>query len=191
MPAVRVGRVTVGDRLRAVPRPWWVIGICGLAVVLAFALVSWTGSSGSVASNDAPEPTAADDVDRRTHNRHLAGADAGLHHDRVPRPRTAVTTSTVAVSSTIDLSEEYGLDVEADDPAVVARPIPEEPTDSTPPSTIAPPPWAASTRTTAGRLPRRRRRLRQRAHGAGARQVLRRPARPGARLGLPARLPDG
>ena len=34
------------------------------------------------------------------------------------------------MSSTIDLSEEYGLEIEADDPAVVARPIPEEPTDA-------------------------------------------------------------
>ena len=44
--------MTVGDRLRAVPRPWWVIGICGLGVVFAFVLVSWTGSSDSVASDN-------------------------------------------------------------------------------------------------------------------------------------------
>ena len=141
--------MTVGDRLRAVPRPWWVIGICGLAVVLAFALVSWTGSSGSVASNDAPEPTRpTTSIAVPTTGTSLAPTVAST--TTRASTTTAVTTSTVAVSSTIDLSEKYGLEIEADDPAVVARPIPEEPTDATPPSTIAPPPWAASTRTTEG-----------------------------------------
>jgi len=53
-------------------------------------------------------------------------------------------------STTVDLTGQYGLQVDENDPAVVARPIPAEPTDSTPPSTTAPPPWAASTRTTPG-----------------------------------------
>ena len=117
--------------------------------MLAFALVSWTGSSGSVASNDAPEPTQpTTSIAVPTTGTSLAPTLASA--TTAASTSTAVTTSTVAVSSTIDLSEEYGLDVHADDPAVVARPIPAEPTDTTPPSTIAPPPWAASTRTTEG-----------------------------------------
>jgi hypothetical protein len=141
--------VTPGDRLRAVPRPWWVIAICGSAVVLAFALVSWTGSTGSVASNDTrepPLPTTAIAVS--TTGTSVAPTSAATTVGA--STSTAVTTSTVAVSTTLDLSERYGLDVQADDPAVVARPIPDDSANTTPPSTIAPPPWAASTRTTPG-----------------------------------------
>ena len=140
--------MTVGDRLRAVPRPWWVIGICGLGVVFAFVLVSWTGSDGSVASDDGETPTLP--------TTSLAVSTTATSLPATLAPTSSSTSSTVAATSTdvttttIDLSEQYGLEVEADDPAVVARPIPGEPTDSPPPSTIAPPPWAASTRTTPG-----------------------------------------
>ncbi len=139
--------MTVGDRLRAVPRPWWVIGICGLGVVFAFALVSWTGSSGSVASDDAEATTLP------TTSLAVSTTATSLPATLAPTSSTTSTvaaTSTDVTSTTIDLSEQYGLEIEEDDPAIVARPIPEEPTDSTPPSTIAPPPWAASTRTTPG-----------------------------------------
>lgn len=141
--------MTVGDRLRAVPRPWWAIGICGLAVVLAFVLVSWTGSSGSVASNDAGQSTfPSTSLAVPTTGTSLPATIATSSTST--STSTLAVTSTLATSTTIDLSGQYGLDVDENDPAVVARPIPQEPTDSTPPSTIAPPPWAASTRTTPG-----------------------------------------
>ena len=140
--------MTVGDRLRAVPRPWWVIGICGLGVVFAFVLVSWTGSSGSVASDDGATPTLP--TTSLAVSTTATSLPATLAPTSPSPSSTVIATSTDVTTTTIDLSEQYGLEVEEDDPAVVARPIPGEPTDSTPPSTLAPPPWAASTRTTPG-----------------------------------------
>lgn len=62
--------------------------------------------------------------------------------------RTPVTTGETAPTTTIG----YRLVIDEDDPAVSARPIPDEPVEP-PPPTIAPPPWAASTvRTPGGHL---------------------------------------
>ncbi len=129
------------DRIRAVPRQWWVIG-GSLAVVLLFvSLVSCVGSDSVATEGEAPSTTPTP----------VTSTDAPQPSERSTNaPSTSQRSSTSVTASTIDLAGEYGIDVEDDDPAVVARPIPEEPTDSTPPTTLVPPPWAASTRTTAG-----------------------------------------
>jgi hypothetical protein len=138
-----VGRL---DRVRELPRRW--LAVAGLALcasVLIAALVTGrddrsiaTGSAASAPGTrvtvDAPAtpPDAPAEV----------GAATTSPATAPPSPRTSRPPR--------GLLEDYELDVDADDPAVIARPIPAEPADMTPPSTLAPPPWAATTRTTAG-----------------------------------------
>lgn len=65
----------------------------------------------------------------------------------VATPPTSDHTSTEHTSTEQRLTDKYSLLVDADDPAIVARPVPDEPDpDDSPPVTITPPPWAASTR---------------------------------------------
>lgn len=61
-----------------------------------------------------------------------------------PRPRAATTPATEAPTTTVAPTPP---EVDADDPAVVARPLPTDDADTPPPPpTLVPPPWAASTR---------------------------------------------
>ena len=184
--------MTVGDRLRAVPRPWWVIGICGLAVVLAFVLVSWTGSSGSVASNDGQQSTLTDHIVGRPDDRHVGAADAS-HPPRRPAPRAP--SSRPRPASTVD----------HDRPVRAVRNSTSRPTTrpSSPGRSPRSRPTARRRRRSLPHRGRRARAPRQAATSAPtsaastelsapvARQVLRRSPRPAARVGLPARLSDG
>jgi len=132
------------------PRARW--GVAGVALLVA---VSGDGG-GDVASDGS-----------------MSGIDSTPTTQTTPVTGTSVTTSTptTAVRSTsttvrsttsvldtvpfvtIDLEDEYDdmIEIDEDNPAIAARPIPEEPDDDEPPpTTIAPPPWAASTYVTEG-----------------------------------------
>lgn len=134
------------DRVRDLPRRWLAAAGGVLAALVLLTVLVVAGDDGSVATSTATTSPAA------TASEELGPADSVAPPSARP-DATAATTEPVPPRTTRPpraLLEEYELDVDEDDPAVVARPIPSEPADTTPPSTVAPPPWAASTRTTAG-----------------------------------------
>ena len=128
------------DRVRALPH-WTYVAAGGAAAVLVLVVVLVATAGGG--GDDAGVAVGAAATDA------AATAVTGPPTTSPPAP-TAPVRSTGVTSTTgpaVRPIEEYELEVDADDPAVVARPIPSEPVDTTPPSTVAPPPWAASTRT--------------------------------------------
>jgi hypothetical protein len=135
--------VTVRDRVRALPSRWLVVaGSAVAAALVVVAAMTITGDDpGSIdaAATSTPRPTASTPPTSTRSN--VVVPSSG-------EPDASASTSQ---PDSIDLDDEYELDIDDNDPAVVARPIPEEPDDdAAPPSTIQPPPWAASTRTTQG-----------------------------------------
>lgn len=136
------------DQLRAVPARWWAAGAIGFTVlVLSLVALGVSGAEPEVAT-DPGGPTTT--LDAATPDPSPSTATSSVPSSR-PVPSTvpvASTTTMAGVTTTVG----YSLDVDEDDPAVSARPIPEESTEP-PPSTVAPPPWAASTfRTPGGQL---------------------------------------
>ena len=103
----------------------------------------------------APGTTAA--ADATTITTATTTASTGSSTTRPRASLAATTSSSVAPRSTvppttIDIDDEYDpIDIDEDDPAVAGRGLPDEPPDDElPPTTIAPPPWAASTQLTQG-----------------------------------------
>jgi hypothetical protein len=131
-------------RFRTVPRQWLVVGAGVVVAVSLFVVVAVSGGdAGSVATG----ATGGDGVSTEAPSTSTPATSTSV------RPTTSRVSTTSSTSTSVPRRtqlDDYELDVDEDDPAVVARPIPTEPTDATPPSTLAPPPWAASTRTTAG-----------------------------------------
>lgn len=132
------------DRVRDLPRGWLTAAGGALAAVILLIVLAVGGDDGSVATGAATTAPAA-----RTGPVASGPAVTASTTPARPSATTAPSPSRTARPPRA-LLEDYELDVDEDDPAVVARPIPTEPTDTTPPSTLVPPPWAASTRTTAG-----------------------------------------
>ena len=132
-----------------VPRAWWGAGGVALVVVLVVALIAASGGGGDgVASDDSIR-----DVD---HSSTVPPTGTS-----VPRPTTAAPSTTARPATsvlatvpfvTIDLDDAYDttIEIDEDNPPIAARPIPADPGDAPPPTTIAPPPWAASTYVTEG-----------------------------------------
>ncbi len=134
---------TLVERLRALPRHWQVAG--GTAMLLSVVVTALTvGGDGSarlaITNPTGPPPSTRPPatVDRTT--------------TTVPVARTTTTRPAPPVrraAAPIDLDDDYRLEIDDDVPAVEGRTIPvEPPADEPPPVTIAPPPWAASTRLT-------------------------------------------
>ena len=110
----------------------------------------------------APAPTIAADVDRRPHDRHLGRADARLDHDHGVDQSTAVTTSTVTVSSTIDLAERVRARRRGRRPGGRRPPDPRRADRQHPALDDRSPAVGCEHAHDRGRLPRRRRGLRDR-----------------------------
>lgn len=132
----------VVERLRAVPRRWYVVGGAALAL-LTTAVLAAPGGDGALTTRADPTSTT-DSATTIPATRTTPPPDtrSGTSTSLPWRP-PAPSTTTTSVDET-----QAPPDIDLDDPAVVARPIPPEPTGP-PPTTIAPPPWAASTRTAA------------------------------------------
>jgi hypothetical protein len=142
--------VTAIDRLRAVPRPA-VIATVVVAALLVPVLVLLT-------AGDDPSPDIADAVGVTsvavTSVSTTSSVVPTLPATSAPTIRTAATTATSSVTTVVgdDLAGAvpYELVVDDENPALEGRTIPDDPDPSDPPpTTLAPPPWAASTITTA------------------------------------------
>jgi hypothetical protein len=140
--------VAVVDQLRTVPARTWAAGGAGLALVVVILVA--LGASG----DDAGEIVSPDDATVATSPTSVvastvtSGSVPSTTSSTSTRPPAATTTTLAGAIVTTG----YSLVVDEDDPAVSARPIPDESSEP-PPSTIAPPPWAASTvRTPAGHV---------------------------------------
>lgn len=130
--------MSVGERVRELSR-WWYIA--GFAVVFALAVAA-------IVVGDDPGEAGVGTTTSTTTSASTTSTTTTRVESSSSRPSSTMTTSTTQPTRPIDLDGVYALDVDEDDPAVVARPIPDEPSDAPPPSTVAPPPWASSTRTT-------------------------------------------
>jgi hypothetical protein len=142
------------ERLRALPRPWVVIGGGTFTAIVVVVVVAASGGGGS-------EPLATSDPSTTTASPTMSSTGTTTTAPLVDTTTTARGTvpnttgeGTTAPFDTIDVDATYRLDIDAEVPAVEGRVIPvEPPVDESPPVTIAPPAWAASTRVTeAGQL---------------------------------------
>ncbi len=135
------------ERLRAVDRRWFVLGggIAALVVVLIVIVVSTGGPTGQLVIGEPPITGSA------TPSTSAApGAESTSGGPTIP---TSTTSTLSRTPSTGEGLGGYRLEIDPDDPAVAARPEPVDvPVDEPPPTTIAPPSWAASTRITEGGL---------------------------------------
>jgi hypothetical protein len=137
------------ERLRALPRRWLVIGGSTAAGISIIALVIMAGGgSTQLASVDTAGATTTGVTATST-------TEGSSSTTTVAPPSAATTvdvTSTTAVPTvTIDIDDDYQLDIDADHPGVEERSVPPDPpADQPPPSTVAPPQWAASTHLTKG-----------------------------------------
>jgi hypothetical protein len=134
--------VRLPPRLDAIPRHWYFLTI-GVVVAALVVVAGLLQGNGSVATTDPTPPSVGSTTSPPE------GSDGIATSDRVASEGPAVASTT---TTTIDPDILYAEPPEQEtaDPKVVARPIPDEPgSDAVPPATTAPPPWAASTRTTA------------------------------------------
>jgi len=131
------------------PRLWAIGGGTLVLLVLVIVIVA-RGGDATITSADAGPSTR-----RSTSTTTDSSEPANIATGTTPSATTTSPPSSSVLATlpqnTIDLDDEYELVIDDDEPAVVARPIPVEPdvTDTTS-TTIAPPPWAVSTRITAG-----------------------------------------
>lgn len=125
------------ERVRALPARWVAVASGGIVVVVVVATVLVVGGGGDRDAQPGSEPAGRDDT---TVSPVSAPGTSGGPTSGVPRPPTTTGAP----------GDEYEFDPNTEVPGVVARPIPEDPDDAVPPTTLAPPPWAASTRITAG-----------------------------------------
>jgi hypothetical protein len=132
------------------PRPWWwsVTAIAVVIVVGAGLMVLSPGDSADSdeSSEDEPVPSVAPTT--------TEGIATTTIRSTTTRPSTTTSTTprTTVPLDIVDLDDQYRpIDIDDEDPAVAGRGLPDEPDENDPPpSTVAPPPWAASTRITEG-----------------------------------------
>ena len=149
--------VNTVDRLRALPRPWLVGGATMTMVLTVGVVVVGAGTEPSVdlgaavstaASTSGTNPPGSPPDVASTPPTTVAPTTLG---ERSTTTTTAATTTIAVPPSTIDIDDDYRLEVDVDDPAVEGRTVPDEPpADEPPPVTVAPPPWAWSTRLSEG-----------------------------------------
>ena len=142
--------MTAIDRLRSVDQRWYLFfgGLTGF-VLLVMIVLTAGGGAGDRLSTDALATSSSASTSATTLD---SGApDSTLDRSTSTSASSSSSTTVVRPAITVVGLEEYVLDIDEDDPALAARPLPLE-TDpgEPPPSTIAPPPWAASTGLTLG-----------------------------------------
>ena len=140
--------MTAIDQLRALPARIWVGVALVIALISTVAIVAAGGGSGDLATaGSVPVAVTPSSTERP------AEPSARVAASTEPSPSTSTTAparSTTVPTTTIDVDTEFEIVFDEDDPAVSARPIPEDPDpDEAPPVTVAPPAWAASTFATA------------------------------------------
>lgn len=146
---------TIIERFRGLPRRLQVVGGTAILTSAAVALIALGGSgSAQRVDSDAAASSASDtltevastsgDTTTITSSTDAPATTAG--------PSTPTATATTLGSEpvgTIDLDDDYRLEINKDVPAVEGRTIPVEPPPGEPPPvTVTPPAWAASTRVT-------------------------------------------
>ena len=134
----------IPDRLRAVPPQWYAVGAAAIAIILIAALIVGRSNDGLATAN----PNATEQATTTQPSTVAPTRQASSTTSSIPATTTSGPTVT---GSTIDISAKYHFLIDEKNPAVVSRPIPVDPDPGQPPpNTIAPPPWAASTRSTEG-----------------------------------------
>ncbi len=137
--------MTTIDHVRAISARWWVAAAASLGVLALVAVVTAAGGRDDLTTTDRVLSVATSAATSP------ATSTTAAVRPTTPHATTTVPPTSVRPTTTIDLSVEYELDFDADDPAISARPIPiDPPADEPPPVTIAPPPWASSTFVTPG-----------------------------------------
>lgn len=134
------------------PRPWWwtvasIAGLLGVGAGLMLITSSDRDDRGDAIS-DEPVPTVAP----TTTDGLVTTTDRATFPHRTDAPTTSISPRTTNPVGTFHVGDRYRpIDIDDDDPAVAGRGLPDEPDeDEPPPSTLAPPSWAASTRITEG-----------------------------------------
>ena len=147
-----MGTVTALERIRAAPRPVQIVSVVALALIVPITFLATSGSDdhlatrGATTSPEATLPTVATEVSGTT----TTTPDESTATSSRSTPSAKTSASTASTSTTI-IATPYELVIDEDDPALGGRTIPDDPDPADPPpSTIAPPPWAASTFTTPG-----------------------------------------
>jgi hypothetical protein len=137
-------------------RAWsWRVGAVIATLVVVWLLV--TTGDGIEVETAAPETvpeTAPETVPPTGTSEPRPTSTSAAASTSTSGPSSTSTTVPATVPlATIDIDEEYDdtIEIDEDNPAVAGRGLPDElPENEPPPSTIAPPPWAASTLRTKG-----------------------------------------
>ncbi|MEO6653932.1 MAG: hypothetical protein ABIP17_14890 [Ilumatobacteraceae bacterium] len=164
---------TPAEQLRALPRMWVVVAGAVLCTVVGLLVVLSGGDDASLSTigevdqsvtaglitttipTTTPTTTVIKDVGASS-TAATSTADGPTTTGRLPDGPITTTdsgTSTMPTTSVIavDVGAEYELDIDAAAPGVEGRTVPDEQeANPAPIVTTAPPPWAWSTRTTAG-----------------------------------------
>ncbi len=135
------------DRLRAVDQRWYVFcgGLAALALLISIVLVQGDGASEQLATDDATTTAGAPPGTT------LPSNSTSSTSARSTSTSSTSTTSADRPPATDIVLDDYEFEIDENDPAVAPRPAPADVDLSEPaPTTIAPPPWAASTALTSG-----------------------------------------
>lgn len=143
--------MTTIERLRAVPRPWLTGGAVLLVVALLVTVLAISGSGGdglaTAGPTDAAAPTSTVDAPEADEPTSSTIVETTLHG---PATTNSAEVEVQPPLITVDVANDYELDIDVESPAVAGRALPDEPDDEPPPVTVEPPPWAATTRVTDG-----------------------------------------
>lgn len=133
------------ERLQAVPRHWLGTGLAAVVLVPVVTIMAAGGDGDRLAIT---EPT---DARSTTSAATTTDSPAATTTSRPGTSTSAATSTTVGPPVTYDVEVAYRITIDDAVPAVEGRTVPDDPPEDEPPAvTVAPPPWADSTRSLAG-----------------------------------------